>query len=286
MCTHSLNDDVDQLIDREQARNHTTPTLLSWVLLVALTIVGLHFCISPGHATPPLIGEIRRFGKTEDLPKKTTSLYVQNRHASATDGPMCGPSVIDLEDVTPPTYMAVLTLEPPTEKERIRVEYALDACSGLRGPVRLVSDPFVVLALFRLEQDLGAPAGLLVGSWCVEAAMKTRGRYDGRFLGDWRDGKARASGPFQLHENVWGTTCQGTPDAPHDLLWAARCYWTEIQRVREKANKMVKCKTEYEMLRASEAASANIRRYGWSCRAKSAHWGMMEAMGAGLTEVE
>lgn len=177
----------------------------------------------------------------------------------------------------PPTALGLLQAEPATERERRNIENAIDACSGLRGPVRAVADPFTLLALFRLEGDLGAPQGLLVAAYCVEAAMRPHGRHDGRFLGDWRDGKARASGPLQLHENVWSGTCAGTADAPHDLIFAASCYWQEVERVAVKARRVTRC-ADHDIERVAEAAAANVRKYGFRCDSRSAHWGMMEAM--------
>lgn len=268
----SLNDDVDQLIDSKRGYR---PSLVGIGLFVLVTAACAFVCTA--RSSPPVIGEVKRFTQPQPEPhpalREITSVQPLVRSQPG-DGPMCQ---VPIPEPYLPTKMELLLEEPATELEEKKIEYAITACAALRGPVEKVANPFTLLALFRFEEDLGAPSGLLVAAMCVESAMKPKGRYAGRHLGDWKDGVARASGPLQLHENVWGTTCGGNANSPHDLLWAAGCYWTEVGRVGRKAEKMAKCKPE-QMLRVSEAAAANIRRYGWRCDSKSAHWGMMEAM--------
>jgi hypothetical protein len=60
-------------------------------------------------------------------------------------------------------------------------------------------------------------------------------------------------------------------------LWAAGCWWTQVLKTEEKARRVSGCKPE-QMLRVAEAAASNVRRYGFRCNSKSAHWEMMEAM--------
>ena len=196
------------------------------------------------------------------------------------DGPMCQSVDPDLRDPNPilPDLMGVLLEAAPTEAEQHFVDRALTACEGLRGPVRLVADPFQVLALARLEDNLGVPdsaRGILVAAWCVETAMKARPGKGKHFLGDYRDGIALASGSFQLHENVWALTCNGTRNAPHDLLWAAGCWWSQVLKTEEKARRVSGCE-EADLLRVAEEAASNVRRYGWRCDSKSAHWQVLE----------
>lgn len=216
---------------------------------------------------PPLIGEMPR----------PTRIALPN--GAPKDGPMCQPPVVEIQPSTIlPDRMGVLLQATPTEAEQQFVDRALTACESLRGPVRLVADPFQVLALLRLEQDLGIPAdahGIIVAAWCVETSMKARPGKGKQFLGDFRDGVALASGSFQLHENVWAITCNGTRNAPHDLLWAAGCWWSQVLKAADKARRVSGC-AESDLLRVAEAAASNVRRYGWRCNSKSSHWQMLD----------
>lgn len=235
--------------------------------LIALSL----FASAPAWASseaPPLIGGIVR------------------RHLAAppvmtpVDGPMCQSVDPDLPDPDPilPDLMGVLLEATPSETEQRFVDRALTACEGIRGPVRLAADPFQVLALARLEENLGVPEsarGILVAAWCVETSMRARPGKGKQFLGDFHEGVARASGSFQLHENVWATTCGGTRNAPHDLLWAAGCWWSQVLKTEEKARRVSGCE-DADMLRVAEAAASNVRRYGWRCDSKSAHWQVLE----------
>lgn len=237
---------------------------VAWFALVTIFGVAIHFCRDnedSAHArdvVPPPIIDVR--GLRPTTKPAVVAATEPSTHAPA-DGPMCAEPLVLTDDMP----------------ERERVEHVITTCGTLRGPVGKGADPFMVLELIRLESDIGAPANLLVATYCVEAAMQARGRYAGRFLGDWKDGKARALGPFQLHENVWSGTCRGTPDAPHDMIWAGRCYWKEVLRVEAKARRVTKC-GDADMLGVGEANAANFRRYGWRCKARSEHWKMMEAM--------
>lgn len=185
------------------------------------------------------------------------------------DGPMCSG---EWRGPWPDELNALLTDEATVE-ERENVERAVAVCGGFRGPVHRVADPFAVLALLRLEAAIRAPTGLLLATWCIESAMRTEGRHGGRILGDYRDGVPLASGPFQLLEGVWSGTCGGTPDSPHNLIFAARCYWQNVLRVVPKVRQCGK-----NGLKAAEAGASNVRKYGLRCDSASAHWKVMKAM--------
>lgn len=255
-----------------------TDTTLRGGLLAAAFAVMLGVMSGPAWASsdpPPLIGEVLRPRAPGADSAPSASAGVAAGHPA--DGPMC---VADKSTQILPDRMGVLLENPASEGERRLVNKALEACGRLRGPVHLVADPFEVLALFRLERDLGVPErarGLLVGAWCVETAMRATPSQGEAFLGDWRDGRALASGSFQLHENVWSGTCGGTDEAPHDLLWAASCWWAHVLQAQEKARRVSGCR-DRDILRVAEAAAASPSRYGFRCDSKSGHWAMMEAM--------
>jgi hypothetical protein len=195
---------------------------------------------------------------------------------------MCHASQLGASESILPDRMGVLLQSPPSETERVFVDLALSACEGLRGPVRNVADPFQVLALHRLESDLGVPQharGILIAAWCVETAMKAEPSHGKQFLGDWREGVALAAGSFQLHENVWARNCRGTSQAPHDLLWSATCWWSQVLKAEDKARRYSGCR-ERDLLRVAEAAASNVRRYGFRCDSKSGHWQMLERIHA------
>lgn len=222
---------------------------------------------------PPPIGEVTKpQGATRS---RVVEELRDTRHAEAADGPMCGGEVWD--DFEPPTQLGVLLQAPASEREYRQVESAIRACASLRGPVHAVADPFLVLALFRLEREVGAPPGIFAGTYCVEVSMRATPRQGIRFLGDYWNGKPLASGPFQLHEGVWRGVCGGTEEAPHDILWAAGCYWQNVLKAAEKAERLGHCRAR-DRLHVAEAAASNVGKYGWRCDAKSAHWRVMEAM--------
>ncbi len=241
--------------------------MLKSSLLTLLSLVLISQAAFASSEPPPLIGDMAR----------PTRMALAT--AAPKDGPMCQREVVEsASSPILPDRMGVLLEATPTEAEQQFVDRALTACESLRGPVRRVADPFQVLALLRLEHDLGIPEearGIIVAAWCVETSMKARPGKGKQFLGDFRDGVALASGSFQLHENVWAVTCNGTRNAPHDLLWAASCWWSQVLKAADKARRVSGC-AEDDILRVAEAAASNVRRYGWRCNSKSSHWQMLD----------
>lgn len=251
---------------------------LTWLVLVGAFGFMVEFCRDGNEAhardeIPPLILERPQSADTIDMPPMV--IEASAGHAEPMDGPMCShESEFGLDEASVPSLMTLLLEEPPSEAERDMIERSVRACGELRGGVEQIADPWRLLAVLRYGDDLGAPHGFFLGALCVESAMRARPSRGDRFLGDWRDGKPRASGPLQLHENVWSGTCGGRADDPHDLLWAMGCYWTEVQRVTAKAAKRSKCKPD-ELQRVGEAAAANVRVYGFRCDSMSYHWRVM-----------
>lgn len=147
--------------------------------------------------------------------------------------------------------------------ERVEVERQVASCS--RQPGRK-ADVWGLLALYRLEEQLGVPdeaRGILGAIYCVEA-----GAMAGERRGDWRDGVARAHGPFQLHGWAY-QACGLTRGGRDDLEASARCYWSRVEA------RVGTCGASY---RVAEALVANAPRYSsWGCSAESAHWRAMEA---------
>lgn len=181
-------------------------------------------------------------------------MTTEARDVQPFDGPMCG----GWED---------LWQEPEiTDDERKLVELRLGQCS--RGRTR-GTNPFDMLDLVRLEDDLGAPSGILVAVWCIEAAMRTSAHHGGPIRGDFLDGYAGAYGPMQIHR--WAEkpeTCGLTEAGRDNLLASAACYWSRVLVRRSGATR---CKDPWPL---AEALVANQRKYGGlSCKeAKSDHW--------------
>lgn len=173
---------------------------------------------------------------------------------------------------TPPTRLGVLLYEPVTQAERELVVRAIDGC---RQTNRAVADPWLALALARIEADAGAPPGLLLAAWCREASMRTVGaRTGGPIHGDWLDGVPRAVGPFQLHGwfRAW---CGGGPDEAAELIWSANCY---LSRIIATLPRTAECGVG--QWRAAEAWTANSPRYiPRGCSAESQHWQILESWG-------
>lgn len=188
------------------------------------------------------------------------------------------PSVELGEEVPAPSLMTLLLVDPPSDSERALLYASMQQCYAYRGATLRTTDPWKLLALLRWAEDLGAPRGLFLATVCVESSQRAKPAVGRQFLGDIRAGVARAYGPFQMHENVWRGTCGGTPDKPHDLLWAAGCYWAEVQRMLRKVERLTTCT---EPVRVAEASAANWRRYKFRCESMSEHWKLMVKTGEG-----
>jgi hypothetical protein len=159
----------------------------------------------------------------------------------------------------PPSQLGVLIAEPPTDLERAEVERQIDRCSR---DVRAVADPWLVLALWRLEADLGVPEaarGILGATWCWEAAMREKPR-----AGD----HGQSHGPYQMQ--AWHWAWCGAAGPSDDLLEAATCYWA---RVDDRFRARTAGCPERVRWRVAEALAANGPRYlPLGCAAESRHW--------------
>lgn len=173
------------------------------------------------------------------------------------------------------TEYDLLVAEPATFEEREMISKLREACRHDRADAPVES----LLALLRLEEVLGVDKwrpGLLAGVWCVEAGWRgaPSGEMEGQIWGDMRNGIPQAWGPLQLwpvHRNA----CSGTQDAPHDLIWAARCWVTRVESVRAKA--LARC-PEADAWGVAEAAVSNHRKYRWRCKSRSKHWKVAEGV--------
>lgn len=162
----------------------------------------------------------------------------------------------------PPTPFGLLILDPATEQERRQVETAITGCAWADPRI---ADPFVALALLRLEQEADAPFGLLLSVWCRESSMRTQTRLGKRIRGDWHDGAPDSFGPFQL-QRPFIAACGGDTDRADDPVWAANCY---LSRVLLRLPG-VDCPDTW---RVAEARVANAPKYlPRGCRAESEHW--------------
>lgn len=172
-----------------------------------------------------------------------------------------------------PTQLSVLLEDPPTEEERREIYTQIAACQ--HNTVRS-ADPWLVLALWRLEGILGVPdeaRGILGATWCIESAFRSDTRSGSPIRGDFRQGHAYAHGPFQLWP--WFRTWCGLSDGgADDLLAAATCYWARIQDRYEVRVRDLRCKEPWKV---AEAFTANGPRYvSEGCRAESKHWKEMK----------
>lgn len=170
-----------------------------------------------------------------------------------------------------PDHLGLLMSEVPTPQESQLVSRQIETC---RRDVETVADPYLVLAVLRLEQELGVPLearGILASVWCIEAAMRVEAHKGGPIRGDYHNGVARAHGPAQLwawHRNWCGLTDEGADD----LVSALTCYWQRVVDRREK--RALDCEHSW---RVGEALAANGPRYKkLGCKAKSVHWEEME----------
>lgn len=199
------------------------------------------------------------------------------------DGPMCS---LGEEYAGPwPTHFAVLMAEPATEGESRMVETQVQKC--FRGHTK-DADPFLVLALYRYEEDVGVPAearGIFGAIWCTENALRMRSpRTGGPIRGDWEGGWSGAHGPFQLHSWAQDSDKCGLTPPPDckkndcfkeggrdDLFASAACWWSRVLfRLETPFVQSLKCKNPWPL---AEALVANQGKYGADgCKAKSQHW--------------
>lgn len=173
------------------------------------------------------------------------------------------------------THYVSLLQDPATELEERTVLAQIAACP--RGGVDRVADPFYVLALLRLESDLGVPeeaSGILSAVWCIEAAMRLES-YDGSDIrGDPRGLKKMAHGPMQLWPRM-RSLCGLTDGGADDLFASATCYWQRVA-VRQESTSQ-KCKNN--SWQVAEALVANTPKYARNgCAAESAHWRVLNAV--------
>lgn len=168
------------------------------------------------------------------------------------DGPMCQPDPV--LPVDPPTHLGVLLMDAATPDESAEVTFQIQQCSRR---VTRVADPFMVLALLRLEQDLGAPKGVLASAWCWETAMRPV---------PVRGDAGASHGFFQMQGWFWDAC--GLPMVDRvtlDLPMAATCYFSRVQQYLDDG----KCPGN---VTRAEALAANGPKYAsHGCKAKSLH---------------
>jgi hypothetical protein len=253
----SLNDDVDKLTGYY---DRIDP--ISWIMIVTLSVTLVGCCVSDAFAEPPpTIKDIRRAPKLIETEPAEVKAAVGSEPGI---GPMC------IVEYLPPTHMGVLLEEAPSEEERVVVERAISKCER---DVRAVADPWKVLALHRLEKELGVPKeveSLLIATWCWEGAMRS----DKPIRGDFNGGRAHSFGPFQMQAWFWDWC--NLPTAPvvyDDLTVAATCYWSRVRDVAERMDCPAK-----DRWPAAEAMAANGMKYKhYGCKARSKHWKELES---------
>jgi len=179
------------------------------------------------------------------------------------------PLVLLILSSAPQSSYDDLVRDPASASERRRVDVVLDHCPGAR---RELIDPFEVLALVRLEDQLGVPPeaqGLLPAVWCIESAFRPAEK----LYGD----HGQALGPAQFHAPL-ARLCMGDyrvrgRDWRGDFVFSARCWIAMV--VRNVARASERCGPA-RAWQVAEAAVANPARYGWRCHAASAHWQLAE----------
>lgn len=206
----------------------------------------------PAAAAPPVILDVVR----SQLPATDRSADV------------CAEPVVEH---APPTRLGVILYEPVTRTERELVVRAIDGC---RQTNRDVADPWLALALARIEADAGAPPGMLLAAWCREASMMTRGRSQRRIAGDIADGMATSFGPFQM-QGWWLRWCGWSSDRRDDLLDAGTCYLARVHSLLPSAESECGSGAAW---RVAEALAANHPKYApRGCAAESQHWEILES---------
>jgi hypothetical protein len=184
-----------------------------------------------------------------------------------------------------PSQYDVLVYDPPTEEEYDDVEAAIAMCGG--RTTREIADPFKVLALIRLEQALGFPSelrGIFNAIWCIESSMRSESKNGGPILGD----NNTSFGPMQMKKQMV-QTCIMRHDlyaddpraAPHDLIWAAKCWAARIMAIYPKAAKQCPGRP----WPVAEAMISNYSRYSikhkdgtrtYNCTASSKHYKLLK----------
>lgn len=189
-----------------------------------------------------------------------------------------------------PTMYGELLLSEPSYEERKTVENIINNCP--KHP-RETIDPYRVLALLRLEDNLGVPEdhkGLLPAVFCIESGLQDETEnLQGDPVYDHHGNVKywRALGPAQFHQDAaWPcmfrypqyTVIDGI-DWRGDTYFSAQCWVHRILNNLKNAEK--KCGKE-RAWKVAEAAVSNIRRYNWRCEttkyylSESKHWRLMK----------
>lgn len=206
------------------------------IVMIGIIVLFMVICLSlASRASPPVIDT--------DMHRELPAAVI-----SVPAGPMC------VEPAGPwPNLRGVLLENTPTEYERRVIRHQIDSCS--RGATT-TADPWEVLALYRLEPELGVPEqyrGILAAAWCWESSMRSSTSSG--------DGGV-SHGPFQMQQWFWDWC--GTK-ATMDVLEAAQCFWARADYYLHDGL------CPGNVLRA-EAMAANGPRYKtWGCKAKSDH---------------
>lgn len=189
-------------------------------------------------------------------------------------GPMCDDPNDGIEPIAPDD-LGLLLEGGPTGDEARTVERAIDGCTQTS---RKVADPWMVLALLRIEEDMGLPTGILAAIWCREASMRTVKPDGSPIRGDWHDGVAHSMGPMQSQKWL-RDFCGANIETMDKLIFAARCVASYALSILPKAEKLCHARA-WAM---AEAMAMNGPRYQWGkgrrdpCSVKSEHWLILES---------
>jgi hypothetical protein len=184
-----------------------------------------------------------------------------------------------------PSQYDVLVYDPPTEEEYEDVEAAIAMCG--KRTTRAIVDPFKVLALIRLEHALDFPSelrGIFNAIWCIESSMRSEAKDGGLILGD----GGTSFGPMQMKKQMVQTCitrhdlfADDPREAPHDLMWAAKCWAARIMAIYPKAAKQCPGRP----WPVAEAMISNYSRYSikhkdgtrtYNCTASSKHYKLLK----------
>ena len=217
---------------------------------------------------------IRPFVHTETFVHKKNVTPTSKPWVEPPAGQLCDDANDGIEPIAPDA-LGLLLEGGPNEDEARMVETAIDGC---RQTNRRVADPWLVLALLRIEQDMELPRGILSATWCREASMRTEMSRGGPIRGDWRGGHPSSFGSFQL-QRWFHDWCGISISQADDLITAARCYASRILVMLPKATTL--CHDAAWPM--AEAMTANAPRYRWGkglrnpCLVKSEHWKIWES---------